>query len=264
MKNENKHRSLDDTDTTLQKCEGCEFYRTKLLHNAIEAAMISNLDALRSALDELEDKSLIEDIRLFSKPTPLYHLSLYNQMIWDTKFWGWDDREGSEIIKWMERRTAEVIEFWKSYYGVDKLAKPDYKAYAGVEYLAYNDTDEDILDCKREDLVRNGCRELDIELYLASHRFEYAKAEELLQQGASPDADLCTDPENEFPSDWAYHHISSEESWLIDNLWKVFKDAFYGNEPKIEWWCYDHLLGLAAYVKMDKLFEKYRHIWDKE
>ena len=90
-------------DTTLQKCQGCEFYRSKVLHDAIMAIMMSDLEALKRALDELEDKSIIEDTRLFSQPTPLHHLTLYSQMVWDPVFWGWEGRDGGDMIKWISR-----------------------------------------------------------------------------------------------------------------------------------------------------------------
>lgn len=257
-------------DTTQQTCQGCEFYRTKLLYNAIRATLLSDLEKLKSALDKLDDKSLIEDIRLFSKPTPLYHLSLYNQLIWDAKFWGWDDREGGDMIKWMKQRTVEVLEFWKGYLGVEELDEPNYKQYAGMDYLAADndESDEYILEGKREDFIAQGCREIDIDLYLATNRFEYDKVETLLQQGANPDAELHCEPEDEvgnYHFDWALHRIGSEEMWLSDNLFPVFEDLYAGKDIEMDYFRHcEELLGLAAYVKMDKLFEKYRYIWDKE
>ena len=255
-------------DTTLQRCQGCEFYRTKLLHNAIMATMMSDLEALKSALDELEDKSIIEDVRLFSKPTPLYHLTQYNKMVWEPKFWGWEGHEGGDMIKWMQHRTSEVIEFWKEWLGVEELSEPNYQAYAGAEYLAYNDdSDEDILEGKRVDFVTQGCRDIDIDLYLATHRFEYDRVESLLQQGANPEAEMHCEPEDDegwYPVDWAYHCIHSEEEWLSDVLFPLYEDAFANKSPEIELKHCDILLGLAAYVKMDKLIESYRDVWDKE
>lgn len=254
-------------DTTQQTCQGCEFYRTKLLYNAIRATLLSDLEALKSVLDELEDKSLIEDIRLFSKPTPLYHLTLYSQMVWDPVFWGYEGREAGGMIKWMKGRTAEVLEFWKGYLGVEEFDEPNYQQYAGMDYLAADndESDEDILEGKREDFIAQGCREIDIDLYLATNRFEYNKAEALLQQGANPYVELCSEPESDFPGDWAYHQIGSEEGWLSDNLFPLFEDLYAEKDVEIDYfWSCEELLGLAAYVKMDKLFEKYRHIWDKK
>ena len=267
MKNEDNNKSFENADTLQQKCQGCEFYRTKLLHNAIMATMMSDLDALKSALNELEDKSIIEDTRLFSKPTPLYHLSLYNKMVWDPAFWGWEGRDGGDMIKWMKQRTAEVLEFWRKYLGVDEFVEPNYQEYAGSEYLAYDhESDEEILDAKREDFIAQGCREIDIDLYLATHRFEYDRVEYLLQQGANPEAELHCEPEDEegwYPVDWPDHCIHSEEEWLTEILFPIYEDSFANKDVAIELKHCDLLLGLAAYVKMDKLFEKYRHIWNK-
>ena len=256
-------------DTNHKTCLGCEFYRTKLLYNAIKATLLSDLQELKSALDKLEDKSIIEDIRLFSKPTPLYHLTLYSQMVWDPVFWGWEGRNGGDMIKWMKQRTAEVLEFWKGYLGVEELDEPDYKQYAGMDYLAADDdeSDEDILDGKREDFIAQGCRDIDIDLYLATNRFEYEKAEILLQQGANPDAELHCEPEDEdgyYYFDWAGNRVGDEVCLLSDNLFPVFEAHYAGKDIEIDYFRHcEELLGLASYVKMDKLFEKYRHIWDK-
>ena len=258
--------------TNQQTCQGCEFYRTKLLFDAIRATLLSDLEALKSALDKLEDRSTIEDIRLFCKPTPLYHLSLYNQMVWDPAFWGWEGREGEggDMIRWMKQRTAEVLAFWKEYLGVEEFDEPNYQHYAGVNYLAADndESDEDILEGKRENFIAQGCREIDIDLYLATNRFEYDKVERLLQQGANPDAELHCEPEDEdgyYHFDWASHCIGSEECWLSDNLFPIFDDLYVGKDIEIDYFRHcEELLGLAAYIKMDKLFEKYRHIWDKE
>ena len=58
--------------------------------------------------------------------------------------------------------------------------------------------------------------------------------------------------------------IHSEEEWLSDVLFPLYEDAFANKDVTIELKHCDLLLGLAAYVKMDKLFESYRNVWDIE
>ena len=184
-------------------------------------------------------------------------------MVFDTEYWTDIDDDKQEAVAWMEERTKCVIDFWREFYGVDELPQPKYEDYTIDDFFCamLEDDDEDILDAPKEAFIQHGCREIDVDLYLATDRFQFNKAESLLKQGANPCAELhySGNPDH---GDWAYHRIGAEVVFLALELLPLYKEAFDGQTPTLHGEEYRDLLGLAEHVKMEKLFEKYCHIWD--
>lgn len=237
----------------------------KVSNQLLEACLFSDLDGIKEGLKEISDRSALDDVNLYSIPTPLYHLTLLNQMIFDTEYWTdlVDDKQ--EVVVWMEERTRSVIDFWKEYYGVEELPQPKYEDYTIDDFFCawLEDDDEDILDAPKDVLIQRGCREIDLDLYLATDRFQFNKAEALLRQGANPLALLIRCEDSECGAQ-AYDRIDTEISFLALELFPVYREVLVGKSPEINGNEYRDLLGLAEHVKMEKLFEKYRHLWDKK
>lgn len=241
----------------------------KVSNQLLRACLFSDLEGIKDGLKEVSDRSVLEDVNLYSIPTPLYHLTLLNQMVFDTEYWTDIDDDKQEAVAWMEERTKCVIDFWRELYGVDELPQPKYEDYTIDDFFCamLEDDDEDILDAPKDAFIQHGCREIDVDLYLATNRFQFNKAEALLKQGANPCAELKYN-ENQYDVDWAYHRIGAEVVFLALELLPLYKEAFDGQTPTLHGEEYRDLLGLAEHVKMEKLFEKYCHIWynndDKE
>ena len=241
----------------------------KVSNQLLRACLFSDLEGIKDGLKEVSDRSVLEDVNLYSIPTPLYHLTLLNQMVFDTEYWTDIDEDKQEAVAWMEERTKCVIDFWREFYGVDELPQPKYEDYTIDDFFCamLEDDDEDILDAPKDAFIQHGCREIDVDLYLATNRFQFNKAEALLKQGANPCAELKYN-ENQYDVDWAYHRIGAEVVFLALELLPLYKEAFDGQTPTLHGEEYRDLLGLAEHVKMEKLFEKYCHIWynndDKE
>ena len=241
----------------------------KVSNQLLRACLFSDLEGIKDGLKEVSDRSVLEDVNLYSIPTPLYHLTLLNQMVFDTEYWTDIDDDKQEAVAWMEERTKCVIDFWREFYGVDELPQPKYEDYTIDDFFCamLEDDDEDILDAPKDAFIQHGCREIDVDLYLATNRFQFNKAEALLKQGANPCAELKYN-ENQYDVDWAYHRIGAEVVFLALELLPLYKEAFDGQTPTLHGEEYRDLLGLAEHVKMEKLFEKYCHIWynndDKE
>lgn len=235
----------------------------KVSNQLLRACLFSDLEGIKDGLKEVSDRSVLEDVNLYSIPTPLYHLTLLNQMVFDTEYWTDIDDDKQEAVAWMEERTKCVIDFWREFYGVDELAQPKYEDYTIDDFFCamLEDDDEDILDAPKDAFIQHGCREIDVDLYLATDRFQFNKAESLLKQGANPCAELKYN-ENQYDVDWAYHRIGAEVVFLALELLPLYKEAFDGQTPTLHGDEYRDLLGLAEHVKMEKLFEKYCHIWD--
>ena len=237
----------------------------KVSNKLLEACLFSDLEGIKEGLKEITDKSALEDVNLYSIPTPLYHLTLLNQMVFDTEYWTdlVDDKQ--KVVVWMEERTKSVIDFWKEYYGVEELPQPKYEDYTIDDFFCamLEDDDEDILDAPKDVLIQRGCREIDLDLYLATDRFQFNKAETLLMQGANPSAPLLRCEDSEY-GEQACGRIDIEISFLALELFPVYREVLVGESPELRDNDYRDLLGLAEHVKMSKLFEKYRHIWDKK
>lgn len=235
----------------------------KVSNQLLRACLFSDLEGIKDGLKEVSDRSVLEDVNLYSIPTPLYHLTLLNQMVFDTEYWTDIDDDKQEAVAWMEERTKCVIDFWREFYGVDELPQPKYEDYTIDDFFCamLEDDDEDILDAPKESYIQHGCREIDIDLYLAADRFQFDKAEDLLRQGANPCAELHYSENSDY-GDWAYHRIGAEVVFLALELLPLYKEAFDGQTPTLQGREYGDLLGLAEHVKMEKLFDKYRHIWD--
>ena len=275
MENENKYRLPEEqkfevfgqmmTEAEYDACAENNIARSqpKVSNQLLRACLFSDLEGIKDGLKEVSDRSVLEDVNLYSIPTPLYHLTLLNQMVFDTEYWTDIDDDKQEAVAWMEERTKCVIDFWREFYGVDELPQPKYEDYTIDDFFCamLEDDDEDILDAPKDAFIQHGCREIDVDLYLATNRFQFNKAEALLKQGANPCAELKYN-ENQYDVDWAYHRIGAEVVFLALELLPLYKEAFDGQTPTLHGEEYRDLLGLAEHVKMEKLFEKYCHIWD--
>ena len=277
MKNENNNRLSEDQKFEVfgQMMTEAEYdawvdnniasSQPKVSNKLLEACLFSDLEGIKEGLKEITDKSALEDVNLYSIPTPLYHLTLLNQMVFDTEYWTdlVDDKQ--KVVVWMEERTKSVIDFWKEYYGVEELPQPKYEDYTIDDFFCamLEDDDEDILDAPKDVLIQSGCREIDLDLYLATDRFQFNKAETLLMQGANPSAPLLRCEDSEY-GEQACVRIDIEISFLALELFPVYREVLVGDSPELRDNDYRDLLGLAEHVKMSKLFEKYRHIWDKK
>lgn len=275
MENENKHRLPKEQKFEVfgQMMTEAEYdawaenniarSQPKVSNQLLRACLFSDLEGIKDGVKEISDRSVLDDVNLYSIPTPLYHLTLLNQMVFDTEYWTDIDDDKQEAVAWMEERTKCVIDFWREFYGVDELPQPKYEDYTIDDFFCamLEDDDEDILDAPKDAFIQHGCREIDVDLYLATNRFQFNKAEALLKQGANPCAELKYN-ENQYDVDWAYHRIGAEVVFLALELLPLYKEAFDGQTPTLHGEEYRDLLGLAEHVKMEKLFEKYCHIWD--
>lgn len=237
----------------------------KVSNQLLEACLFSDLEGIKDGLKEISDKSVLEDVNLYSIPTPLYHLTLLNQMVFDTEYWTDLDDEDKKVVFWMEERTKRVEDYWKEYYRVTELLSPEYEKYTEADfYRAWeDDDDEDILDAPKDKFLQYGCRELDVDLYLAAERFQFEIVESLLKRGANPCAELCYEVDS-YDSHMTYNRIGTEVVYLSLELLPVYRKMFAGKDGTPYDNIYLDLLGLAEHIKMEKLFEKYRHIWEKK
>lgn len=193
-------------------------------------AVYHNLpDAVGQLLDCKEfDKEFLQDIGLDEARTP-YPIYLITQC-YNVIFAG---NYTESIMPWiMEQRdnTAKILTIWKAKLGIDVDRNVDFWKYKSCFYSDEDDADyEDVflLD-KLQDFLDNGCRRIDIDLYMAVNKFQYDKVRELMAQGANPDADLVpvngdeTDPYN------CRERIGGECAYLSVEVLPLLRDKYNG------------------------------------
>lgn len=169
------------------------------------------------------DNKIIHDIDILIEPFPLYYITMcYKRVMW------LDYRE--EIMPFIKKQRCEIdklLKLWKEKFGVDVDNVIDYQKYKDYFFSAYDDdTDEDILDAPRDKFKDNGCRDIDMDLYVAVERFQFSKVKELLEMGANPDADLLSidDKDKDYVEPCnCFGRIADECCYLATTLLRDFK-----------------------------------------
>ena len=73
------------------------------------AVVLNNVEETKELLAKIEDKSLLEDIGLLSKPFPLHYISLCNEAIWRYV----DEWKNKEEAARFRDKSRAMVEFWK-------------------------------------------------------------------------------------------------------------------------------------------------------
>lgn len=235
----------------------------------MRATLFSDSEGVKRVLDEIVNRPMIDDVHIFSRPTPIYQIAMFNQMVWDTSYWIDLKDEYQMIVPWMQQCTEQTLAVWREFLGVEELPQPEYEKYTEDDFFCddIDEPDEEVLWAPKENFLKCGCREIDVDLYLATCRFEFDKVEDLLQRGANPCADLSYIEEDGSVQylDTSYHRIGAEVVYLALELFPLYQKAFAGDieSVEIDRLDFENILGLAEHVKMEKLFEKYRGgLWE--
>lgn len=259
----------NDCDKT---CENCPLLPKKREQHdkLMRATLFGDSEEVKRVLDALVNRPMIDDIHIFSIPTPIYQIALFNQMVWDPSYWTDLRDEYQVIVPWMQQRTEQTLAVWRDFLGVEELPQPEYDKYTVDDFFCddKDESDEEVLFAPKENFLKCGCREIDVDLYLATCRFEFDKVEGLLQRGANPCTDLSYIGEdgNIHYDESSYHRIEAEVVYLALELFPLYQKAQAGDIYSIEvdWRDYENILGLAEHVRMEKLFNKYEHLWQTE
>ena len=128
--------------------------------------------------------------------------------------------------------------------GYDITHEIDYRQYTDDFYAASScETDEDILCVTMQEAIDGGMTPLDVDLYCAVERFEYAKVLLLLKKGANPYAPL------EYST--AEERIWAECAHLDTEVVRIWRSYFEANDiQKIDIRQISDLIGWAAHEKM--------------
>ena len=181
-------------------------------------------------------------------PYPLHFITL----CWDIILGYWD--EWKEEYKPILKKRKDENDKFKSFFsglGLDMTGIP-FSDYCECFYC--DELDATVKDClceTEEYLKKLGLRDIDIELACCVEKFQFERAEELLEQGADP-------VKNRSEVDGEIVDCVTRIGNEIDFLYSFLQNTVLGTEGMGDVesdLCY--LFGLAAHEKMDHLLDKY-------
>lgn len=215
---------------------------------AINATFYANPVKLQELIDEGHFYNrLLENTGLLSRPFPIWHIpQCWEAAIGEVSYW---TKEKQYLVSDFLTRAHQVKEIFRKSFGIE-FTPVDYQQYTDDFYAAKADEsiEEALWVDSIEEAYRNGARPIDVELYYAGVRFDFARAEELLKQGANPETPL--DEEDAYLTD----RIETEAAFLSTNLDRVIwfeKRADVDDEDMSD------LVGWAAHEQMYDLLRKY-------
>lgn len=216
----------------------------------IDAVFNFDIETFRTLLNtEPFDKSLLSDIKFADNATcPIYWITQCWEIIFEHPE-DWNENYRG-IIAENKKRNLEVKQIFTDMYNVDSKPIDFYNTNFGFFRDERDATCEDVFvgDSKNE-LIAKGYREIDIDLYIAVNKFDFAEVEKLLNIGANP---ACR-----FPDDIdCMGRIGTECSYLEVELQDIiiynkhYNPIDNGAQALID------LIGLAAHESMYSLLSK--------
>ena len=148
----------------------------------IKATFHNNYELVCELLEWDEfDESIIRDIGLLNVSFPLYYIT----MCYKRTMWGEFRADIMPFVGKQRKNIDKLLQLWRKRFGVDVNETIDYKKYEAYFYcLSDDETDRDVLLNPRCKYTENGCRNIDIDLFIAVDKFQFSKVKELLETNA--------------------------------------------------------------------------------
>lgn len=222
---------------------------------AINAVFYANPVKLQQLIDEGHFYNrLLEDTGLLSNPLPIWRIpQLWEAAIGDVSEWS---KHVQYLVKDFKSRVHQVKDILGKSFDIE-FTPVDYQQYTGDFYAST--PDESIEDAFMvsdiKEVYVNGARPIDVELYCAGVKFDFARVEELLKQGANPRAAM------EDADCYLSSRIGDECAFLSVNLSHIWKSPRHESLDEEEM---SDLVGSAAHEEMFRLLNKYAKKEDEE
>lgn len=195
------------------------------------------------------DESLLQDIKFSEEvPCPIYWMT----QCWEIIFAHPEEckEKYRQIFEENKQRNLEIKRLFEEKLNV--VFKPI--DFYNTDFWFYrnerDDTFEDVFyDDTKEKLIAKGYREIDLDLFVAVHKFDFEETERLLKLGANPSCEIDEDS--------CYHRIGAECGFLDTELQGIFikrvqRNPFEDNARDLI-----DLVGWAAHKSMYSLLLKY-------
>ena len=126
--------------------------------------------------------------KYFGIPIPIQYIS----RCWEICFWQ-DFREPfAQITRPKYENAKKILSHFKEKKGIDAIEIPFSKIPPAL-WAREDESDEEILEGKKNDFISNGARKIDLDLNVAVKRMDFKAAKELLENGANPCYKHCAD-----------------------------------------------------------------------
>lgn len=195
------------------------------------------------------DESLLQDFKFSEEvPCPIYWMT----QCWEIIFAHPEEckEKYRQIIEENKQRNLEIKRLFEEKLNV--VFKPI--DFYNTDFWFYrnerDDTFEDVFyDDTKEKLIAKGYRGIDLDLFVAVHKFDFEETERLLKLGANPSCEIDEDS--------CYHRIGAECGFLDTELQGIFikrvqRNPFEDNARDLI-----DLVGWAAHKSMYSLLLKY-------
>lgn len=222
--------------------------------NVLVTAVYHNFpEAVSQLLDCVEfDKELLKDIGLEDarNPYPIYLITQCYKVIFSGNFI-------DSVMPWIveqRKNTVRMLDIWKAKLGIDADRPVNYHKYKSSFYSDEDDADYEDVFCfdKLQDFLDNGCKKIDVDLYMAVNKFQYDKVRELILQGANPDANLVPVGGDESDPYNCRSRVGDESAYLSCEVLPLLTDKYHGwvinypvNATQVE-----NVIGYAAHEVM--------------
>ena len=218
------------------------------IQKAINAVFYANPVKLQQLIDEGHFPArLLEDTGFMTMPFPIWRIpQCWEDAIGEVSHWS---KPVQYLIADFKARVFQVKEILRNSFNIE-FTPIDYQQYTDDFFAAGPDEsiEEALFLDSIEDAYKNGARPIDLDLYYAGVRFDFARTEELLKQGANPDIPL-----DEYDN-YLYDRIATEAAFSeteLDRIWK------YGYRYEADYADISRLVGYGAHERMYDLLVKY-------
>lgn len=194
------------------------------------------------------NESVMKDINFFYSPSlPLHYITIcWDYILKDYNEW---KEEYRDIVYKRKCQNDKIKNFFINQYGLDMSDIP-FSNYCDYFFSQPEDaTVEDCLGETKDNLISQGFKEIDIDLYCSVVKFDYEQVEHLLQCGANPRIWIPCEGE-----DQCMDRIGTECSFLDIELDHIVMGRSYDTDLYVDM---QYLIGLAAHEKMYDLLLKY-------
>lgn len=186
-------------------------------------------------------------------PFDLTSLTLFHYKIWFSD--EWRDQIKSLIDK-SRQRTKQLGDFWKTE-GIIQDLDSTFAYNQFWNYFNCDDPDdyEEVMFEPIKNYLKNGFREIDLQLYNRVECLDCTNARKLLKQGAKADIHFQNDGDSS-----AFSHIVGAVSYLSTTQVIPQFESFYQRAPDQHFditQMFANLIGLASHEEMYRLLQKY-------
>lgn len=219
----------------------------------INAVFNLDIETFKTLLNtEPFDESLLKDIN-FSEDIlcPIYWMTQCWEIIFEHPD-EWSEQKRL-IIEENKRRNLEIRRLFEEKFNIDFRPIDFYNSNFQFFRNYRDDNFDDVFDNKKEYMIANGYREIDLDLYVAVNKFDFEEAERLLKLGADPDCEFIEEDESSCLS-----RIGAERSFLSTQLEDIYierKQRFLNADYEMD---LVDLVGWAAHESMYSLLSKYK------